>query len=119
MWQLCFHQAEPFFTFSNQESCMQLDLDIHNFYEHLVLEHLEANNLTQVYDKEFLADLCCLTLSQLPARYIRHDIDMAFYLGQSERMKMSDQVDIAIEHSLNFLQEKSNASDTDLYIKQS
>ena len=88
---------------------MQLDLDIHNFYEHLVIEHLETNNLTRDYDQEFLADLCCLALSQLPARYIRHDIDMAFYLGQAERAKMSDQVNIAIEQSLNYLREKSNA----------
>lgn len=85
---------------------MQLDLDIHNFYEHLVLEHLEANMLSRQYDKEFLADLCCLTLSQLPARYIRHDIDMAFFLSQEERIKMSEKVDLAIEHSLNFLKEK-------------
>ncbi len=88
---------------------MQLDLDIHNFYEHLVIEHLESNNLTRDYDQEFLADLCCLALSQLPARYIRHDIDMAFYLGQAERAKMSNQVNIAIEQSLNYLREKSNA----------
>ena len=98
---------------------MQLDLDIHNFYEHLVLEHLEVNNLTRIYDKEFLADLCCLTLSQLPARYIRHDIDMAFFLGQAERVKMSDQVDIAIEHSLNFLKEKGEANDEAFFIEQS
>ncbi|MFT5706009.1 MAG: hypothetical protein ACI9ES_000280 [Oceanospirillaceae bacterium] len=84
---------------------MQLDLDIHNFYEHLVIEHLEANNLTQEYDQEFLADLCCLALTQLPARYIRHDIDMAFYLGTAEREKMSNQVDSAITQSLAYLQQ--------------
>ncbi|MEH6444813.1 MAG: late competence development ComFB family protein [Oceanospirillaceae bacterium] len=86
---------------------MQLDLDIHNFYEHLVIEHLEANNLTSEYDQEFLADLCCLALTQLPARYIRHDIDMAFYLGTAEREKMSSQVALAINQSLAYLHKRT------------
>lgn len=89
---------------------MQLDLDIHNFYEHLVIEHLETNKLSLEFDNEFLADLCCLALSQLPARYIRHDIDMAFYLSADERKSMSDQVDKAINHALNYLQKQQNSA---------
>lgn len=85
---------------------MQLDLDIHNFYEHLVIEHLEAHNLSSEYDSEFLADLCCLALSQLPARYIRHDIDMAFFLSSDERSSMSNEVDKAVTNALHYLQEK-------------
>ncbi|MCJ8339686.1 MAG: late competence development ComFB family protein [Pseudomonadales bacterium] len=85
---------------------MQLDLDIHNFYEHLVVEHLEDNNYSRDYEKEFLADLCCLALTQLPARYIRHDIDMAFFLNADERKEMSEEVDAAIDLAFNYLQSK-------------
>jgi len=87
---------------------MQLDLDIHNYYEHLVIEHLEDNNYSNSYDKEFLADLCCLALTQLPARYIRHDIDMAFYLDVDERNKMNKEVTVAVDIARNFLQNKSD-----------
>ena len=90
---------------------MQLDLDIHNYYEHLVIEHLECNNYSNSYDKEFLADLCCLALTQLPARYIRHDIDMAFFLNSGERKKMSDKVVVAIDIARNYLQNKDNKID--------
>ena len=85
---------------------MQLDLDIHNFYEHLVVEHLEDNNFSRDYEKEFLADLCCLALTQLPARYIRHDIDMAFFLNADERKQMNLEVAAAIDLALNYLQSK-------------
>lgn len=85
---------------------MKLDLDIHNFYEHIVLEHLEANNLNQKYDQDFIADLCCLTLTRLPARYIRHDIDMAFFLSNDERAAMNKEVKEAIDISLLYLQKR-------------
>jgi len=82
---------------------MQLDLDIHNYYEHLIVEHLECNNYSNSYDKEFLADLCCLALTKLPARYIRHDIDMAFFLDADERNKMTKEVTVAIDTAKNYL----------------
>ena len=85
---------------------MQLDLDIHNFYEHLVVEHLEDNKYARDYEKEFLADLSCLALTQLPARYIRHDIDMAFFLDADERKKMNLEVEAAIDLALNYLHNK-------------
>ncbi|OUS39449.1 competence protein ComFB ['Osedax' symbiont bacterium Rs2_46_30_T18] len=85
---------------------MQLDLDIHNFYEHLVVEHLEDNKYSRDYEKEFLADLCCLALTQLPARYIRHDIDMAFFLNADERKQMSEEVEEAIALALSYLKSK-------------
>jgi hypothetical protein len=85
---------------------MKLDLDIHNFYEHLVLEHLETNEFNQKYDQEFIADLCCLALTRLPARYIRHDIDMAFFLSNNERAAMSKEVQDAIDVSLLYLEKR-------------
>jgi phage gp36-like protein len=86
---------------------MQLDLDIHNFYEHLVIEQLEKNGLIHNHSQEFLADLCCLALTQLPSRYIRHDIDMAFYLSSAEREKMTDDVENALDIAFHYLQNKA------------
>ncbi|NRA62500.1 MAG: late competence development ComFB family protein [Psychrobium sp.] len=82
---------------------MFLDLDIHNYYEHLVIENISKRQLDMHYDKEFLADLCCLSLSNLPARYIRHEIDMAFYLSSTQRQSMCDEVISAIDDALNYL----------------
>ena len=82
---------------------MFLDLDIHNYYEHLGVEKLTKRKLDQKHNKEFLADLCCLSLSNLPARYIRHEIDMAFYLSSTQRQSMYDEVILAIDDALNYL----------------
>lgn len=86
---------------------MKLDLEIHNFYEHLVLEQLQENNLSEKYDQDFIADLCCLTLTHLPARYIRHDIDMAFYLKSTERQAMNKEVRDALSCSLLYLEKRA------------
>lgn len=45
---------------------MKLDDDIHNYYEKLLLDHLVELRLDDEYDTEYLADLCCIVLNQLP-----------------------------------------------------
>ncbi len=83
---------------------MHLDIDIHNYYEHLVVEYLSANKIDTLYEKEFVADVCCLALNKLPARYIRHEVDMSFFLSSSERVEMAAAVEQAVQQSLEFLQ---------------
>lgn len=67
---------------------MILDTDIHNFYEHLVLKEIEKQNLQQTLTSDQMADLCCLTLNQLPSHYIRHDVDMIYFLTDAKRTEM-------------------------------
>jgi len=86
---------------------MQLDLEIHNYYEYLLVEYLVFNKFTEKYDQEYLADISCLALTQLPARYIRHDIDMAFFLEQEEREEMNIKVAEAIDLAISYLKNKS------------
>ena len=85
---------------------MKWDDDIHNYYEKLVVEHIEALELEARKSADFLADLSCLVLNQLPARYIRHEVDMEFYLDAEERDAMQDQVEIAITKALTELEDK-------------
>lgn len=84
---------------------MRLDNNIHNYYEHLVLDYINIHFEEECSDN-FIADLICLTLNRLPPRYIRHEVDMAFYLPQSERMDMEFQVAKALKDSLAFLEHK-------------
>lgn len=85
---------------------MHLNTDIHNYYEHLVVEYIIEKDLKAIHDKDFLADVSCLALNQLPPRYIRHDVDMAFYLTSSKRTEMTDEVAAAMEHSLFYMLKK-------------
>lgn len=70
---------------------------IHNYYESLVGEYLINDALQgEEYNQDFLEDVACLALNHLPARYVRHDVDMAFFLTTREREKMQQQVTEAV-----------------------
>ena len=84
---------------------MKIPDDIHNYYEKLVSEHFSALKLEESYGAEFLADLVCVVLNQLPTRYIRHEVDMAFYLPASERFEMENNVKVAVSKALAFMKE--------------
>lgn len=88
---------------------MKLDDDIHNYYEHLVLDRIENLGVNGGKDSDYIADLCCLVLNQLPPRYIRYEVDMSFYLPQNERHEMELNVSEAVEKAIKYLDEKSRA----------
>ena len=83
---------------------MKISDDIHNYYEKLLVMHFEILKLEDKYDEDFIADLTCVVLNQLPTRYIRHEVDMAFYLPASERFEMETKVKDAINKALEFMQ---------------
>tara|TARA_R110002126_G_scaffold33382_39_gene104609 strand:- start:3204 stop:3464 length:261 start_codon:yes stop_codon:yes gene_type:complete len=82
---------------------MKLDDDIHNYYEKLLLDHIVELELDNSNDSEYLADLCCISLNLLPPRYIRYEVDMSFYLPQSERFEMQMKVKEAVSRARQFL----------------
>lgn len=82
---------------------MRISDDIHNYYEKLVLEYFTTMKIEQKHDSDFIADLTCVVLNQLPARYIRHEVDMAFYLPASERFEMENNVKIAVSKAMDFM----------------
>ena len=85
---------------------------LHNFYEHLVFEYI-CDVLVANYeecDEEFFQDVACYALTRLPARYIRHDIDMAFYLAPGERSDMLKTVASTVDSAAEFIfQRQANA----------
>ena len=89
---------------------MKLDDDIHNYYEHLVLQRVTELGLDNTKSPDYLADLCCLALNQVPPRYIRYEVDMAFYLPQSERNQMEMNVTYAIDNAMKYLDDTDKTS---------
>lgn len=87
---------------------MKIPDDIHNYYEKLVSHQCLTLKLDEKYDDEFIADLICVVLNQLPTRYIRHEVDMAFFLPASERFEMENKVKYAIAKSIEFMLEHKN-----------
>lgn len=78
---------------------------LHNYYEHLVLNYITENltNPVEKRDADFLEDVACVALNQLPARYVRHHVDLAFYMPQQERLEMEQSVQRAVETAREFV----------------
>lgn len=85
--------------------------NLYNYNERLVADYINRHDLVDSKDPEYLADLCCLALNQLQARYIRHEVDMAFYLPASERLSMEMKVHEAMEKSMEFLDKGESSRD--------
>lgn len=83
---------------------MILDTDIHNFYEHLVLKEIEKQGLARTLTPYQLADLCCLTLNQLPSHYIRHDVDMIYFTTDAKRSEMEKKVIASLRQAYDKIQ---------------
>lgn len=83
---------------------------IHNYYEHLVTDYLHTEVIPKFDDKsnDYFLDIACYALTKLPARYMRHEIDMAFYLDSNERAKMASEVKHAIEEAIGYIDKNFN-----------
>lgn len=82
---------------------MNISDDIHNYYEKLVIQYFALSKFDEKYDEDYVADLFCIVLNQLPTRYIRHEVDMAFYLPASERFEMESKVKSAVSKAVEFM----------------
>ncbi|MBV5309850.1 late competence development ComFB family protein [Chromatium okenii] len=75
---------------------------ISNYYERLVLERLYdvfKSEHTPLED-DYMDDLACVALNYLPARYVRHCVDFASHLSDSElddlHIEVADAVSFAM-----------------------
>jgi len=62
-------------------------------------------------DPDFLADIACVTLNSLPPRYIRHHVDMAFYMTSDERSEMESSIKQAILDAVDFVRSRQQSSE--------
>ncbi len=76
---------------------------IHNYYEALVFEALKHKRPERYGSNDYTADIACVALNHLPPRYIRHDVDMAFYLSPNERQEIINKVDEAVAKAIEFV----------------
>ncbi|ACA87361.1 late competence development ComFB family protein [Shewanella woodyi] len=83
-----------------------MQLEVRNYYEVLLMELLSDEGLIDELPEEYLADLCCVTLNQLPVRYIRHLVDTHFFEDYAELEQMKSEIQTALEKSRAFLKSK-------------
>ena len=54
-----------------------------------------------------LADVACVALNRLQPRYIRHEVDYAFYLSERERAEQDRAVDETVAFAFEFVQART------------
>ena len=71
---------------------------LHNYFENLVIEALRARAIA--LDEDTFVDVACVALNELPAKYIRHDVDMAYFTEPSEMAIIHSRVERALDLAL-------------------
>ena len=79
--------------------------NINNYFEKLVLDEIQRllgeDKLEN--DTDFLSDIACVALNQLPARYVRHNVDMVFYMTLDERTQYQEVVEEAVIMAVDYV----------------
>ncbi|NRF69896.1 late competence development ComFB family protein [Aquincola sp. S2] len=80
---------------------------VHNIHESAVFEAIAsaAPRYPGLADNtDLLADVACVALNRVAPRYIRHDVDLAFFLTERERAENERAIRDAVEHAFGFVQ---------------
>jgi hypothetical protein len=78
---------------------------VHNHYERPVFDAVARLAPNYPYlEAEVLPDVACVALNRLGARYIRHTVDLAFYLTEKERLSMEQTITDAVNFAFEFVQ---------------
>ncbi len=76
---------------------------IHNYYEHLVLEQISDSSERAHHDVDYLADIACVALNRLPPRYIRHNVDMTFFMSAEDIQEIHTKVENAVKDAIEYV----------------
>ncbi|MDK2779110.1 MAG: late competence development ComFB family protein [Pseudomonadota bacterium] len=84
---------------------MSINNNIRNYYEQLVAEeiHRALADRSPQPDMGYMADIACVALNRLPPRYIRFEVDMAFYMTPDELAAISASVRNTVSEAISFV----------------
>ena len=84
---------------------MSINNHIRNYYEQLVAEEIlrTLSDQDKINNVDYLADVACVALNRLPARYIRFEVDMAFYMTPDELAQNNEGVQKAVKQAISFV----------------
>ena len=83
---------------------------VRNFNERAVYEAVAVGAALHPglsLDPDLLADVACVALNRLQPRYIRHEVDYAFYMTEKERNENERAVTEAVDFAFGFVQART------------
>lgn len=84
---------------------------IHNYYEGLVSRAVQEQlaGLETAPDQDVIDDIVCVALNQLPARYVRHTVDLMFYMTSEERTQTGRAVQEAVRVAIKLVTDQTES----------
>jgi len=78
---------------------------ISNYYESRIFFCIQRKlkDLPQARDEEYIADLACVALNRLPARYVRHIVDTRLFESQDDIVNTELSVENAASFAIKFI----------------
>ncbi len=55
-------------------------------------------------DPGLLADVACVALNRMPAQYIRHSVDLAFFITEKERLATQRNIAESVDFAYGYVQ---------------
>lgn len=88
---------------------------IRNYYEQMVAEEVvrQFDMLERKKDGGVMADIACVALNRLPPRYIRYEVDMAFYMSPDELITMKNNIVKTVTEAIEFVSQHTREEDSD------
>ena len=79
--------------------------NINNYFEKLVIDEIQHqfSEGKLENDDDYLSDIACVALNQLPSRYVRHNVDMVFYMTLDEREQYHEVVEDAVLMAIDYV----------------
>lgn len=77
---------------------------VHNYYERLVFDEVNDHYLKSGMNEDELADMACIALNSIKPHYIRHDVDMSFFMSSEEHAVVRDTVKKAVKDAFERIQ---------------
>ncbi len=91
---------------------------VHNYYEKLVLQEvMQQSSRVQAGDREFMADVACVALNRLPPRYIRHDVDMTFFMSPQDMQETEQKITNAVAMALIYVESREQGENTEMPVQ--
>ncbi|KZX81297.1 hypothetical protein A3715_05990 [Oleiphilus sp. HI0009] len=76
---------------------------IFNYHERLVVDEMSKQLKKHTFSEAQLSDIACLALNKVPAKYIKHSVDRAFYTSDVERMEIAAKIEKAVAEAIAYI----------------
>lgn len=86
---------------------------IGNYFERLVMERIDdtRDENGNPFDNVYAEDLACVALNYLPPRYVRHSVDLASHLSDTDHRDMMEEVSDAVSFAIATTQRRQKIRD--------